>query len=69
MAKKITLLILGLVFVVGIVMLFINSLDMERYAIFLKAFSPFYISLIASIGINSGVEKISKKEDKCGKED
>jgi len=64
MAKKLTLGILVLVLFIGIIMLFIKSLDMERYSIFLKAFSPFYISLIASIGVNSGIEKFNSGKEK-----
>ena len=37
--------------------------DMEGFIAFLKGFAPLYISLIASIGANSAVEKY--KETKC----
>lgn len=59
MAKKITLVLLIIMFVIGIIGAFITSFKMNDYVTFLKAYAPLYISLIASIGLNS-----YKKKDK-----
>ncbi len=57
MAKKLTLAILALAFLVGCVGAFVLKFNMDGYIKFLQGFSPLYISLIASIGANSAVEK------------
>ena len=58
-AKKLTLSMLSIGFLIGIICLFIPNIDMERYVTFVKAFALLYTPLIASIGINSGIEKIN----------
>lgn len=57
-AKKLTLSMLTIGFLIGIICLFIPNLDMERYTTFVKGFAFLYTPLIASIGINSGIEKV-----------
>lgn len=59
MAKKITLVLLIIMFVIGIIGAFVAGFKMNDYVTFLKAYAPLYISLIASIGLNS-----YKKKDK-----
>ena len=63
MAKKLTLTILALAFLIGSLGAWFKVFDMEGFIAFLKGFAPLYISLIASIGANSAVEKY--KETKC----
>lgn len=58
LAKKLTLLMLLIGFIVGVVGMFLPSFNMERYTVFVKAFAFLYTPLIASIGINSSVAKI-----------
>ena len=66
MAKKLTLAILVVSVLVGLVLLFFKNIDMERFMIYVKAVAYLYTPLIASIGINSGIEKIKEpKEDQC----
>ena len=66
MAKKITLGILIVSVLVGLVLLFFKSVPMDRFEIYVKAVAFLYTPLIASIGINSGIEKVTeKKEDQC----
>ena len=60
MAKKLTLIILSLAFLIGSVGAFVGTFNMDGYISFLKGFAPLYIALIASIGANSAVEKYKK---------
>ncbi len=60
MAKNLTLIMLTVAFVVGCVGAFVPQFLMESYTNFLKGFAPLYISLIASIGAISAVEKYKK---------
>ena len=60
MAKKLTLIILSLAFLIGSVGAFIGTFNMDGYINFLKGFAPLYIALIASIGANSAVDKVKK---------
>lgn len=62
MAKKLTLIILALAFIIGSVGAWFRAFDLDAYGVFLKAFAPIYIALIASIGANSAVEKYTGKE-------
>lgn len=64
MAKKITLVLLMVMFVLGCIGPFISVFAMADYVMFLKAYAPLFISLIASIGVNSYKEK-DNKENKC----
>lgn len=69
MAKKITLGILIISVLVGLVLLFFVNVDMERFMTYVKAVAYLYVPLVASIGINSGVETIKgskeEKDEKC----
>lgn len=72
MGKIISLIITIITAVIGIILIFITDIDMERYATFTKAFAPFALTLMVSIGANSAVDKISgkdssKEEDKLNK--
>ena len=58
LAKKTTLGILCLAFLVGSIGAFVAIFNMTGYIDFLKAFAPIYISLIASIGANSAVKAV-----------
>lgn len=66
MAKKITLTVLVVTVLVGLLLLFTGK-NMDRYLVFVKAIAILYTPLIASIGINSGIEKCKgeEKEKKC----
>lgn len=67
MAKKITLGILIVSVIVGLVLLFFKTIPMDRFEIYVKAVAFLYTPLIASIGINSGIEKFkdTKDNEKC----
>lgn len=52
-AKYITLALLVIMFIIGCVGSFIDIFKMNEYVTFLKAYAPLFISLIASIGVNS----------------
>lgn len=72
MGKIISLIITVITAVIGIILIFITNIDMERYATFTKAFAPFALTLMVSIGANSAVDKISgksssKEEEKLDK--
>jgi cadmium resistance protein CadD (predicted permease) len=56
-AKKITLGILVGTWLVGMVGCFLASFDMEKMTSFMLGFSPFFLGLVASIGVNSYKEK------------
>ena len=63
-AKKITLFMLFTVGLVGIVGAFLNEhFNMSGYIEFVKAYAPFFVSLIGSIGFNS--YKSKKIEEKA----
>ena len=71
MGKIISLITTVITAVIGIILIFITNIDMERYATFTKAFAPFALTLMVSIGANSAVDKISgkgssKEEEKLG---
>lgn len=63
-AKKITLGILVVSVILGMVMLFIPSIPMDRFMTYVKAVAYLYTPLIASIGINSAIEKNKNNSDK-----
>lgn len=63
MAKKLTLIILCLAFIIGSVGAWFQAFDLDAYGVFLKAFAPIYIALIASIGANSAIEKYTHEGD------
>lgn len=62
MGKKISLITTVIVLLVGLVLLFIPSIDMERYRIFTTSFAPFAVTLMISIGTNSALDTIQKNE-------
>ena len=62
MGKIISLITTVITAVIGIILIFITNIDMERYATFTKAFAPFALTLMVSIGANSAVDKISRKD-------
>lgn len=62
-AKNITLAMILVIFVVGLVGSFIATFNMVGFISFIKGFSVMYIPLIASIGLNSGVEKMNIKKE------
>lgn len=62
MAKKLTLIILALAFIIGCVGAFVQTFNMDGFINFLKGFAPLYIALIASIGANSAVKKVQEKK-------
>lgn len=63
-AKKITLGILIVAFLVGLIGCFLTFFDMDKYAKFLDAFSPFFIIMIASVGTGAVVDKIKGDKKK-----
>ena len=62
MAKKITLIIFTLVFVVGCMGAFVPTFQMEGFIAFIKVFTPTFITLLTSIGASAITDKI--KTDK-----
>ena len=62
-AKKITLGILVVSVILGMVMLFIPSIPMDRYMIYVKGVAYIYTPLIASRGIKSAIEKTKKSSE------
>ena len=62
-AKKITLGILVVSVILGMVMLFIPSIPMDRYMTYVKGVAYIYTRLIASIGINSAIAKTKKSSE------
>ena len=58
MAKKITLIIFTLVFVVGCIGAFVPTFQMEGFISFIKVFTPTFITLLTSIGASAITDKI-----------
>ena len=58
MAKKITLIIFTLVFVVGCIGAFVPTFQMEGFIALLKVFTPTFITLLTSIGASAITDKI-----------
>ena len=58
MAKKLTLGILVIAFLIGCIGSWFDGFNMDGFTKFLIHFSPFYLGLIASIGTNSAIEKV-----------
>jgi poly-D-alanine transfer protein DltD len=58
-AKYISLSILIAMVVLGVVVLFIPSISMDRYVSLAKAVATVLIPLFISIGTNSAVEKVT----------
>lgn len=61
-AKKLTLAILAVAFIVGLVGCFLAFFDMDKFVKFLGAFLPFFLGMVASIGTNSVVSKIQEEK-------
>lgn len=68
-AKSITLGIIIVGFLVGVIGAFTPVFNMNGYVTFIKGFSTLYIPLIASIGVNSGITKITQSKETKGRED
>ena len=62
MAKKITLIIFTLVFVVGCIGAFVPTFQMEGFIAFLKVFTPTFITLLTSIGASAITDKIKTEK-------
>ena len=58
-AKKITLAIMVVAFVMGLVVSFFPPQVMENFKTFLYAYLPFFLGMVGSIGVNSALEKKS----------
>ncbi len=63
MAKKLTLIIIVLAFIIGCIGAFVAQFNMTGYIDFIKGFGVLYIPIILSIGANSAVEKIKPKKE------
>jgi hypothetical protein len=63
MAKNLTLAILAVGFIMGLIGSWFEAFDMDGYVNFLKGFAPLYMTLIASIGANSALEKYKENKD------
>ena len=59
-AKKLTLAILAVAFIVGLVGCFLAFFDMDKFVRFLGAFLPFFLGMVASVGTGSVVSKIQE---------
>ena len=59
-AKKLTLAILAVAFIVGLFGCFLAFFDMDKFVKFLGAFLPFFLGMVASIGTGSVVSKIQE---------
>jgi hypothetical protein len=59
-AKKLTLAILVIAFLVGLVGCFLAFFDMDKFTKFLGAFLPFFLGMVASVGAGSIVSKIQE---------
>jgi hypothetical protein len=57
-AKKITLAILLVAFIVGLVGCFLSFFDMDKFVKFLGAFLPFFLGMVASVGTGAVVDRI-----------
>ena len=60
-AKYMTLAILAIAFIIGCIGPFVKVFEMVKYTDFLKAFAPWYMSLIASIGANAVAKTVKEK--------
>ena len=59
-AKKLTLAILVVAFLVGLIGCLLAFFDMDKFVQFLGAFLPFFLGMVASIGTGSVVSKIQE---------
>lgn len=59
-AKKLTLGILLVAFIVGLVGCFLKFFDMDKFTKFLSAFLPFFLGMVASVGTGAVVDRIQE---------
>ena len=59
-AKKLTLAILVITFLVGRVGCFLAFFDMDKFVQFLGAFLPFFLGMVASVGPGAVVDRIQE---------
>ncbi len=59
-AKKLTLAILVIAFLVGLVGCFIKTFDMNKFKLFLESYAPFWKIMVVSIGAGAITEKIKE---------
>jgi len=59
-AKKLTLAILVVAFLVGLVGCFLAFFDMDKFTKFLSAFLPFFLGMVASVGTGAVVDRIQE---------
>jgi uncharacterized membrane protein len=57
-AKKLTLAILAVAFIVGLVGCFLAFFDMDKFTKFLGAFLPFFLGMVASVGTGAVFDRI-----------
>ena len=57
-AKKITLAILVVAFIVGLVGCFIKAFDMGKFKLFLESYAPFWKIMVFSIGAGTIADKL-----------
>ena len=57
-AKKLTLAILVITFLVGLVGCFLAFFNMDKFVQFLGAFLPFFLGMVASVGTGAVVDRI-----------
>ena len=59
-AKKLTLAILVITFLVGLVGCFLAFFDMDKFVQFLGAFLPFFLGMVASVGTGAVFDRIQE---------
>ena len=59
-AKKLTLAILVIAFLVGLVGCFLAFFDMDKFCQFLGAFLPFFLGMVASVGTGAVFDRIQE---------
>ena len=59
-AKKLTLAILAVAFIVGLVGCFLKFFDMDKFTKFLGAFLPFFLGMVASVGTGAVFDRIQE---------
>ena len=59
-AKKLTLAILVIAFLVGLVGCFIKTFDMNKFKLFLESYAPFWKIMVISIGAGAITDRIQE---------
>ena len=59
-AKKLTLAILVVAFIVGLVGCLLKFFDMDMFVQFLGAFLPFFLGMVASVGTGAVFDRIQE---------